>query len=345
MTVLLVGDIGGTKTLLRLVEVATEESKDIPSQQEIRYEALYPSQEYPDLVPIARQFFGEAASEMGNAPAPSKACLAIAGPVVGDTSVLTNLGWSLDAKRLKNDLGIPKLGLINDFAAVGYGVLSLPSSDIHTLQAGTPQPAAPIAVIGAGTGLGEGFLIRHSDDYRIYPSEGGHADFAPRTELEFELLQDLRRRYNLDRVSVERVVSGPGILSIYEFLRDRSRSARENRAQEDKDSSAAKKSPEEIAVAALEKSDRLCEQAMQIFVEAYAAEAGNLAIKLLPYGGLYLAGGIAGKILPAIEEDNRFMRAFGRKGRVSPLLEAVPVHIVLNQQVGLLGATVYAARL
>ena len=345
MTLLLVGDIGGTKTLLRLVEVASGEGKEIALQQEIRYEALYPSQEYADLVPIVRQFFGEAASELGNTPAPSKACLAIAGPVVGDTSVLTNLGWSLDAKRLKNELGIPKLGLINDFAGVGYGVLSLPPSDIHTLQAGTPQPAAPIAVIGAGTGLGEGFLISQQDgEYRIYPSEGGHADFAPRTELEFELLQDLRRRYNLDRVSVERVVSGPGILSIYEFLRSHPASGQENPTTDGKDN-LAKKSPQEISVAAIEKSDRLCEQAMQIFVEAYAAEAGNLAIKLLPYGGLYLAGGIAGKILPAIEEDNRFMRAFNQKGRVSPLLEAVPVHIVLNQQVGLLGATVYAAGL
>lgn len=336
MTLLLVGDIGGTKTLLRLVEVASGESKDIALQQKILYEALYPSQEYADLVPIVRQFFGEAASKLGNAPAPSKACLAIAGPVVGDTCVLTNLSWSLDAKRLKNDLGIPKLGLINDFAAVGYGVLGLPPSDIHTLQVGTPQPEAPIAVIGAGTGLGEGFLIHQLNDYRVYSSEGGHADFAPRTELEFELLQYLRRRYNLDRVSVERVVAGPGILSIYEFLRDRFGAD---------DAKAAKQSPQEIAVAALEKSDPLCEQAIEIFVEAYGAEAGNMAIKLLPYGGLYVAGGIAGKILPAIEENNRFMEAFGQKGRVSPLLKAVPVHIVLNQQVGLLGATVYAARL
>jgi glucokinase len=193
-------------------------------------------------------------------------------------------------------------------------------------------------VIGAGTGLGQGFLIRHLDEYFVYPSEGGHGDFAPRTALEFELLQDLQQREKIDRVSVERVVSGMGIASIYKFLRDRAIAA-------GKDLSPADKDPSEISQAALEKSDPICEQTLQMFVEAYGAEAGNLALKLLPYGGLYLAGGIAAKILPLIAEGDRFINNFNHKGRVTPLVKKVPVHIVLNPQVGLIGAAICAARL
>lgn len=336
MTLLLVGDIGGTKTLLRLVEMPTGETSTTASQQKNVYEALYTSQEYPDLVPMVREFLRTAAEKSGNTPTPTKACFAIAGPVVGNTSVLTNLAWSLTTERLEEDLGIPHVRLINDFAAVGYGLLSLTPGDILTLQAGRPQSAAPMAVIGAGTGLGEGFLIRLFDNYHVYATEGGHADFAPRTDIEFELLQYFHRQCHLDRVSVERVVSGQGIAAIYQFLCDRLPATSER-----KDHLSAA----EISQAALDKNDPLCEQAMQLFVEAYGAESGNLALKLLPYGGLYLAGGIAAKILPLIKEENRFLNAFKHKGRMSPLLERIPVHIVLNPQVGLQGAAVCASRL
>lgn len=355
MTLLLVGDVGGTKTLLRLVEMPTGETSTTASQQKNLYEALYTSQEYPDLVPMVREFLQAAAAALGNSPNPTKACFAIAGPVVGHTSVLTNLAWSLTTERLEQELNIAHVSLINDFAAVGYGLLSLTPEDILTLQAGRPQSTAPIAVIGAGTGLGEGFLVRLLDDYHVYATEGGHADFAPRTDIEFELLQYFHQHYHLDRVSVERVVSGQGIVTIYQFLCDRSQDLDRDRLSAASEQSAnpganlTKKdrhlSAAEISQAALEKSNPICQQTMELFIEAYGAEAGNLALKLLPYGGVYLAGGIAAKILPLIQEGDRFLNAFKQKGRMSPLLERVPVHIVLNPQVGLQGAAVCASRL
>lgn len=341
MTLLLAGDIGGTKTILRLVEASDKH----PSQT--IYEERYHSGDFPDLVPIVQQFLLKA-----NTPTPQKACFAIAGPIVKNTAKLTNLAWFLDTERLQQDLGIPHVSLINDFAAVGYGVLGLDKQDLLTLQDGKPNVEAPIAIIGAGTGLGQGFLIKQGHNYQVFPSEGGHADFAPRTELEFQLLKYLLDKHDIQRASVERVVSGMGVVAIYQFLRDRKigtespeiaqvvRTWEQEAGRQEKsvDPGAA------IGKAALEKSDRLSEQTMQLFVEAYAAEAGNLALKLLPYGGLYVAGGIAPKILPLIQQD-RFLLNFTQKGRMRPLLEDIPVHIILNQDVGLIGAALCAARL
>ncbi|NEQ22103.1 MAG: glucokinase [Microcoleus sp. SIO2G3] len=346
MTLLLAGDIGGTKTILRLVEESVEGSWPT------LYEALYASRDFPDLVPIVQQFLSAAGQQLGTVPRPEKACFAIAGPVVNDTSILTNLDWFLDARRLEKELDIDKVSLINDFAAVGYGILGLEAKDIHTLQAATPEPHAPIAVIGAGTGLGEGFLVQVGSHYEVFPSEGGHADFAPRTGLEFQLLQYLREKYDIQRISVERVVSGQGVVALYQFLRDREFAPESSEIQEvirtwEHETGRTEKSVDPaaaIAQAALEKRDRLCEQTLQMFVEAYGAEAGNLALKLLPYGGLYVAGGIAAKILTLIQEG-QFLRAFGQKGRVSSLLERVPVHVVLNPQVGLIGAAICASRI
>lgn len=346
MTLVLAGDIGGTKTILRLVEESTGTS------WQTLYEALYPSRDFPDLVPIVQRFLLAASQQLSKPVRPQKACFAIAGPVVNDTCILTNLAWVLDARRLETELEISKISLINDFAAVGYGILGLDTQDLYTLQAATPQPDAPIAVIGAGTGLGQGFLVQQTGSYKVFASEGGHTDFAPRNELEFQLLQYLREKYDIQRISVERVVSGQGIVAIYQFLRDR-QIAQESpeigqiiktweqetgRSEKSVDPAAA------IAKSALEKRDRLSEQTLQMFVEAYGTEAGNLALKLLPYGGLYVAGGIAAKILPLIKEGS-FLRAFGQKGRVSPLLEKVPVNIVLNPQVGLIGAAICASRI
>lgn len=346
MTVLLAGDIGGTKTILRLVEESPS------SEWHTFYQALYSSRDFPDLVPIVQQFLRAAEQQLGTIPRPEKACFAIAGPVVNDTCVLTNLAWVLDARRLETELDIAKIRLINDFAAVGYGILGLEAKDLETLQEVTPQPDAPIAIIGAGTGLGEGFLIRMAGDFQVFSSEGGHADFAPRNELEFQLLQYLRDKYDIQRISVERVVSGQGIVALYQFLRDR-QVARESPEIEqivktwERETGRTEKSVDPaaaIARAALEKRDRLCQQTLQMFVEAYGAEAGNLALKLLPYGGLYVAGGIAAKILPLIQ-DGSFLRAFSEKGRVSPLLEKVPIHVVLNPEVGLIGASICASRI
>lgn len=348
MTLLLAGDIGGTKTILRLVE--TSEAGELQTL----YEERYPSRDFPDLVPMVQQFLATAKTAT-----PQKACFAIAGPVVNNTAKLTNLTWFLDARRLEQELEIASISLINDFAAVGYGVLGLQPADLYTLQPGKHQPSAPIAVIGAGTGLGQGFLIQQGDSYQVFGSEGGHADFAPRWELEFQLLKYLLDQHDVQRISVERVVSGQGIVAIYQFLRDREqqRSTVRQITRESPDVAQVVQTWEQqigqsektvdpaatIATAALEKRDRLCEQTMQLFVAAYGAEAGNLALKLLPYGGIYVAGGIAAKNLPLFQEGS-FLRAFTDKGRVSPLLENVPVHIVLNSKVGLIGASISAAR-
>jgi glucokinase len=346
MTLLLAGDIGGTKTILRLVE------KSSGSSWQTLHESRYLSRDFPDLVPIVQQFLLAVKQKLGMVVRPEKACFAIAGPVVNDTCVLTNLAWFLDARRLEQELDIATIHLINDFAAVGYGILGLEDKDLYTLQAATAQTDAPIAVIGAGTGLGEGFLIQQAGGYQVFASEGGHADFAPRNELEFQLLQYLRDKYDIQRISVERVVSGQGIVALYQFLRDRQVAHESPEIGEiirtwERETGRTEKSVDPAAViaqAALEKRDRLCEQTLQMFVEAYGAEAGNLALKLLPYGGLYVAGGIAAKILPLIQEGN-FLRAFGQKGRVSPLLEKVSVHVVLNPQVGLIGAAICASKI
>jgi glucokinase len=340
MTLLLAGDIGGTKTILRLVDASDK------SSLRTVHEDHYTSADFIDLVPMVKQFLASA-----NSATPQKACFGIAGPVFENTAKLTNLAWYLDTERLQDELGIAQISLINDFAAVGYGILGLEPEDFQTLQAGKPDADAPIAIIGAGTGLGQGFLIKQGQDYYVYPSEGGHADFAPRTELEFQLLKYLLDKHDIQRVSVERVVSGLGIVSIYQFLRDRKIAtespniaqvirAWEQQAGQEKtvDPGAA------IGNAALEERDRLSEQTMQLFVEAYGAEAGNLALKFLPYGGLYITGGIAPKILPLLER-NDFLLYFSQKGRMRSILEDIPVYIILNQQVGLIGAAICAARL
>ncbi|WP_019508747.1 glucokinase [Pleurocapsa sp. PCC 7319] len=335
---LLAGDIGGTKTILRLVEV-TEVTLTEKSFKTVK-EAQYISANFPDLVPMVQEFLGQ-----DKYLKPQIACFAIAGPVVNDTCNLTNLNWVLDTQRLEMELDIPKISLINDFAANSFGILGLKDVDVHTLQTGEARKDSPIAVIGAGTGLGEAFLIPQGKKYQIFASEGGHADFAPRNDLETELLKYLRTKLNVEHISVERVVSGQGIVNIYQFLRDHDFApqsleigtkikAWEQENKKNIDPAAI------ISQAAFKQSDRLCEKTMEVFIEAYGAETGNLALKLLSYGGIYIAGGIAAKILPLMQ-DGRFLNTFKDKGRVSPLIQEVPVHIVLNPQVGLVGSVLY----
>ncbi|NJR50017.1 MAG: glucokinase [Leptolyngbyaceae cyanobacterium CSU_1_3] len=349
MALLLAGDIGGTKTILRLAEAHPQ--PEYEAALATLYEVRYPSHDFPDLVPMVETFLGAAQQELGRSLTPQSACFAVAGPIVNHTSKITNVGWMLETDRLSQALSIPKVTLINDFEAVGYGILALEASDLCSLQVGVPQKKAPIAVIGAGTGLGEGYLIYSGNSYQVFGSEGGHGDFAPRSELEFQLSSYLLEKHNIERVSAERVISGQGVVAIYQFLRDRhyapetpevSLVVREWESQVGRTPKTVDPAAT-IARAALENRDRLSEKTMQMFVDSYGAEAGNFALKLLPYAGLYVAGGIAAKILPLIEEGG-FLQAFIHKGRMSSILKRIPVYIVLNPQVGLIGAALCAFR-
>ncbi len=353
MKKILIGDIGGTKTLLRLVEPQADNvAKTICEQR-------FASARYGDFNDLLQEFLVNAASQLGYLPAIASACFGIAGPVhthkSHQTSQLTNLGWHLDSDRLAAELAIPKVSLINDFAAVGYGVLGLQPDDLCTLQVGQRKARSPIAVIGAGTGLGQGFLAWNGDRYEVYGTEGGHTDFAPRDQLEIELLQYLLKRH--ERVSVERVVSGTGIVAIYQFLRD-SQGLREDPVIAEQvrqwesgnvDSEAAATISNAAMIEDPTQRDRLAVMTMQMFSAAYAAEIGNLALKIIPNGGLYIAGGIAAKILPLLQNpelmgDRSFLQIIKSKGRVSQVLDDLPIHIVLNPEVGLIGAMLHATQ-
>ncbi len=341
MTLLIAGDIGGTNTTVRLVEL-TEHENTITTL----FEASYLSQRYSDLVPIIREFLSTTGQKI-----PTIACFAIAGPVINNSCKLTNLDWFLDGDRLAKELGMEKVILLNDFAAVSQGILALDESQLLTLQTGKPQKTAPIGVIGAGTGLGESFLIPSGGEYQIFATEGGHTDFAPRNELELKLCHYLKILYSTDHVSVERIVSGLGIIDIYKFLQQEQlyqESAEIKDLIRKVETSVCREEPNLdpaaiIAKGALEKHDQLCQKTMELFVENYGCEAGNLALKLMCYGGLYIAGGIAPKILPLLK-DGRFLTAFLAKGRMSCLLSEIPIYVILNAQVGLLGSVLYALK-
>ncbi len=353
MVQLLAGDIGGTKTILRWVETSVKpklQGKFLT--QTLLYEKEYPSQSYGDLVPMVEEFWAEAQAQTTKTREIQAACFAIAGPVVENTSHLTNLNWQLEGDRLAKSLEIPLVQLINDFAAVGYGIPGLGPEDLKTLQTGEVDRRAPIAVLGAGTGLGQCFLIPDADQShaRVFATEGGHGDFAPRTALEFRLLEYLQRQRSLTHISVERIVSGQGILAFYQFLRDEENLAEDPavaavvRAWETAADYSADLADPGAAIAQTADSNELCDRAMNHFMEAYGAEAGNLALKLLSFGGVYIAGGIAAKNTERLASGS-FLQAFWDKGRMEPLMQRMPVHVILNRQVGLIGAALYAGSL
>ena len=318
-----------------------------PDRSEFEYS--YKSQEYTSLVSITQEFLAAARTKFGSKIVVQAACLAIAGAVIDRGSYLPNLDWHISADELQRELKIPHVELINDFAAVGYGIALLPSQDLHIIQTGNPQQNAPRAVIGAGTGLGEGLLIHNGTDYQVIPTEGGHTDFAAQSIQEFEFFQYLCRQQHVTRISNDRVISGRGIVAIYQYLRDSSNLPEhpeiaslvklwESQTEKLADPAAL------ISAMAIAKTDPLAQSTMQMFITAYGVEAGNLALKVLAYGGLYIAGGIAAKNLPLLT-DGTFTAAFNDKGRVSDLLGNIPIYVILNPQVGLIGAAAQAVRL
>lgn len=321
----LAGDIGGTST--RLAYFDTSGGKLSPLA-----EGRFPSQEAAGLEEIVGRF----AAEQGLKA--ERACFGIAGPVRQGRVRTPNLPWSVDATVVARTLELPEVQLLNDLEANAYGIDLLTPEDLAVLNPGVPDPTGTIAVVSAGTGLGEALAYWDGSGHRPLPSEGGHADFAPRTELEAELLLYLRAEHG--RVSTERVVSGPGLRNIYRFLRD-GRHLPENPAVAEAmrrgDPSA------EIARAAQTGECPLCEQVLELFVSLYGAEAGNVALRYLAVGGIYLGGGIAPKLIERLK-GHGFMQAFTAKGRLSPLLENIPVKVILNERTALLGAARCAGR-
>ena len=316
---ILAGDIGGTNTRLALFELEGGLLKPVAVE-------IFPSREFKSLDLIVRRFIEKHKTII------EYACFGVAGPVKSRLSETSNLAWVVDALQLKTELGIKTVELINDLEASAYGIALLEPKDSVVLNDGAPNPGGNAALISAGTGLGEAGLHWEGDHYQPFPSEGGHADFAPRNELEVELFLYLLKQYS--HVSFEHVLSGPGLHNIYKFLRDTGRGEEPAWLAEQmrhEDPSAV------ISHLALNGSCELCVHTLDLFVSIYGSETGNLALKLMATGGVYVGGGIAPKIIQKLR-DSTFMKAFVSKGRMRSLLEATPVRVILNNNTALLGA-------
>ncbi len=323
---ILAGDVGGTKTVLALFE-------ERRGGFEIVRDVTEPSREFPSLDGMIRRF-------LDSAPAPkiAAACFGVAGAVIDGRCVTTNLPWTVDEKALVETVPTPRVKLLNDLEAAAWGVMNLPAEELATLQAGSRR-RGNMVLIAAGTGLGEALIVWEGSHPHVIASEGGHADFAPRTEREIQLLTFLRREFG--HVSYERVLSGPGLFNIYRFLRDTSGTPepawlKERLASGDR--SAV------LSAAALAGEHSLCVEALELFISIYGAEAGNLALKAVAVGGVYVGGGIAPKIRARLL-DGGFVGAFRDKGRFAPLMESIPVYLALNPRVPLLGAALVAAEM
>ena len=324
------GDIGGTKCLLALVD----------ERGAVSCEHRYESAKFARFELVVDQFLADVRAERGaDMPTPARACFAVAGPVVNDKCQATNLPWWMDARDIERAAGIGKVRLVNDFHAQAMAVLALPASDLVEIFPGTSAPNGPIAILGAGTGLGEAFLFHAGGAYEVVASEGGHGDFAPTSERQIELLRYLTAKFG-GHVSYERILSGRGLVNCYEFLRDRGY-GREREAVR-----AALTAEDPAAVVSrfgLSGEDGLCDTAIDLFVEIYGQEAGNLALKLMATGGVYLCGGIAPRMLGRLQHGP-FQAAYAGKGRLGALVRTIPVRVVTNARSGLLGAAVVAGR-
>lgn len=352
---ILAGDIGGTKTILALFDWANERveplrertfaSADFKSLEEVIDEFLKPPEkkapptEEPDAEATAQEPAVEVQEEP---PVIDAACFGVAGPIIENRCKTTNLPWVMDGAALAQYLKVKQVRLLNDLEATAYGLLVLRPDEFTVLNAGSAKgqakPTAAMALIAAGTGLGESILYGDGASYHPMPSEGGHASFAPTSDLEIDLLRHLRGSYL--HVSYERVLSGAGLHAIYEFLRDTKRNEPTWLAERLKVGDPAAV----IAEVGLAGQSEICQQALDLFASIYGSEAGNLALKALALNGLYVGGGIAPKLIPKLK-DGTFMRAFSAKGRYKALLNSIPVRVIMNPKTALLGAASVAAQL
>jgi len=323
--VIVAGDIGGTNARLATFEVQS-------GRLLLTKEIVYPSRSAPDLETIVRRFVDEAR------PGATAAALGVAGPVRDGRTETPNLPWVVDARRLADILSVPTVTLLNDLKANAYGLRHLGPTDLAILQPGAKDAVGNQAILSAGTGLGAAGLFWDGQRHRPFATEGGHADFAPRTRLESDLMEAISREKG--RVSYERILSGSGLVRLYTFLRERSGEPEPPALTErfrTQDRAAV------VSRCALDGSDAVCVEALDLFVSVYGAEAGNVALRMFATGGVFLGGGIAPKILSRLQRDGLFMAAFLDKGRMRSLLESIPVLVVLNDRAALWGAAHCAA--
>ncbi len=323
---ILAGDVGGTKTNLARFELLGSRPGTALSAESL------PSGRYPSLEALVEDYGSRHPGRCDTA------CFGIAGAVVNGAVRVTNLPWFVEAASLARTLGLKRVHLINDLAATGYGIPALEPSDLAELQGGTPAEDGHAGILAAGTGLGESILVRVGRDLLPVASEGGHADFAPRTDAELRVFQALRARHG--RVSYERILSGPGLAAVAELIhgeRGESAAWRAHMAAAPEGGLAA-----EVSRLGIERSCRSCEESLSLFVGVYGAEAGNMALRVVARGGIYLGGGIAPKIVPALK-NGVFIEAFRDKEHLRPLLTTIPVWVILNERTALLGAARYAA--
>lgn len=319
------GDIGGTKTRLAFIAVNGTKLRTEREQS-------YPSRDYAEFDELLGDF-------LRGSDRPNRAAFGIAGPVQGRVAQTTNLPWRIDADALQEKWGIASCHLLNDLQATACGLPALGSGDLLTLQQGAPGAFGNAAVIAAGTGLGEAGLYWDGQQYQPFATEGGHTSFSPGDDMEVALWRHLQRDHG--HVSWERIVSGPGLAMLHEFYCEYRGMAVPDwlRYQMQQGDPSA-----EIAKAALSERDQQCSETLDWFVRLYGAEAGNLALKVMSRGGLYLGGGIAPKILSRLQ-NGRFLASFMNKGRMRPLLEAMPVKVILNDRAALYGPALYAANI
>jgi len=321
---ILAGDIGGTNARLAYFQPRN-------GRFQLVSERVFPSREHRGLGEIVTQFLDESGTR------PEAACFGIAGPVRNGRVETSNLPWVIEQSVLANQIHLAATLLINDLEASAWGIGALGSEDLVTLNPGAGSVAGNQAVVAPGTGLGEAGLFWDGSRHHVFACEGGHTDFAPRGELQIELLRFLAAKFG--HVSYERILSGPGLVNVYEFLCASGcgkQSAELSAAIEVGDPAAA------ISQAALSGKDSLAGKALDLWIAVYGAETSNLGLKIMSTGGLFLAGGISPKILPRLK-GSLFMEAFLDKGRMRPLVEAMPVHVVTNEKAGLLGAARCAA--
>lgn len=324
-SVILAGDIGGTKTNLGLFSGPLNQLKRVADN-------TYPSQSAQSLTELVERFLKETGDH-----AISKACFGIAGPVFNNVAKATNLPWTVDGDEMQQHFSWSHVRVVNDLVALASAIPYLQSDQLQPLNdVAPPETDANIGLIAAGTGLGEALLIWDGNSYVPCPSEGGHKDFAPRNQMEWRLHQYLTKKYQ--HASVERVLSGNGLHDIYQFLRQESGDREPEwlaRLFREQDGGAV------VSQTALAGKDPICEQALDLFVEIYGAEAGNLALQAFTTGGMYIGGGIGPKIAKALA-SGKFIEAFRAKGRMKSLLSNIPVRLILDSKAALMGAAVSA---